>query len=385
MTSHRLAQVIAAIWTRLPARFRVLAVRPSVRGQGWRLCLRVVAVGVAAALMAAGLAAAPAYAAPVTATANPAPASAGSTNCLASAAGEAALAEAGVPGLTSISCGRATAPSATSSRNQPRSVPLERNRRSGSGSTAITTTALTTTATGTSATATPAATGPSPVVATFDFPGYPTAEMTAVMDNWWPESLGLADNSSLAQLLSGTWSKWNAAAPPSYWLPAQPANLSGATFAVTSDGSTGSDPTITAPLPSAITITSGSDPAWNPILAVFMAQIAGAATAAGAFAVCGAFLFGLPTNDSGWKPAFGAARTWTQVMCGGLSASVWGQVATKVGHYLTEGDTTTETAPWKSILGTAQHRRRIRRLVGQGRAVPHRTDRSWPGDPLLPA
>jgi catechol 2,3-dioxygenase-like lactoylglutathione lyase family enzyme len=32
-----------------------------------------------------------------------------------------------------------------------------------------------------------------------------------------------------------------------------------------------------------------------------------------------------------------------------------------------------------------RYRRRIRRLVGQGRAVPHRADRSWPGDPLLPA
>jgi hypothetical protein len=174
------------------------------------------------------------------------------------------------------------------------------------------------------------------------------------MYNWWPESLGLPDNSSLAQLLSGTWGMWNAQNPPSNWLPAQPADLSGVSVSVTSDGGTGSILTITTPLPSGgITVTSGSDPGWDPIPAGIMAQIAGAAAAAGAFAVCGAFLFGLPTNDSGWAPEWGATRPWTKGVCNAAVTAAWASAATDVGNYLTTGDAPTTGTPWHAILGAA--------------------------------
>jgi hypothetical protein len=197
-----------------------------------------------------------------------------------------------------------------------------------------------------------AAAGPDPVVDSVDFTSYDQAEMSAVMDNWWPESLGLPDNSSLAQLLSGTWNSWNAQNPPSQWLPAQPANLSAATFSVASDGGTGSILTITAPQPpGGITVTSGSNPGWNRIGAGFMAQLAGAAAGAGAMAICGAFLFGLPTNDSRWAPAFGAARMWTQAVCGGANVGAWASAATEVGTYLTTGDAPTSGTAWHAIIG----------------------------------
>ncbi|MCW2930054.1 MAG: xlnA 3 [Actinomycetia bacterium] len=215
------------------------------------------------------------------------------------------------------------------------------------------TTALTSTTALTRSTARTAttATTANPVVATFGFPSYSPAEMSAVMDNWWPESLGFPDNSPLAQLLSGTWTRWNAQSPPSDWLPAQPANLYNASFSVTSDGATGSILTITAPLPSAITVTSGSDPGWDPIPAGIMAQIAGAAAAAGALAVCGAFLFGLPTNDSGWAPEFGATRPWTKGVCGAAVTLAWATAATDVGSYLTKGTAPTTGTPWHALIG----------------------------------
>ncbi len=215
---------------------------------------------------------------------------------------------------------------------------------------AVTTTAALTSAATAAAAAT---TGPNPVVATYGFPSYSPAEMSAVMDNWWPESLGLSDNSSLAQLLTGTWDSWNADDPPSDWLPAKPANLSGATFSVTSDGATGSILTITAPLPSDVTVTSGNDPGWNPIPAGIMAQLAGAAAAASALAVCGAFLFGLPTNDSGWAPEFGATRPWTKGVCNGSVNLAWASVSTAVGSYLTTGSAPSSGFPWHAVLGAA--------------------------------
>jgi len=192
---------------------------------------------------------------------------------------------------------------------------------------------------------------PDQIVTSFDFPDYDVAETSAAIRWWWPESVGLGGPSSLGTLLSYTWNAWNAANPPSDWLPAQPQanDFSGASFSVTSDSGTGSVLTFTVPTPPGVGTTT-SDPV-NPVLATILAQLIGATAAVGALMVCGAYLFGLPSNDSGWAPAFDNARPWTRGVCNGLLTAAWSMSATAAGAAMQRGAAPSSTYPWQAVIG----------------------------------
>ena len=258
MRSPGLARVAVAVWTRLLAVLRFLAVGPGALRRGWRLCFQVAAAGSAAALLTAGLAAVPAasaHAAGVTpadsAVSVPGlggPAGAGAAKGLAAALARAAsVTPAGsavsVPGL-GVRAGAGTV----------------------KGAAALA-----------AATDVTAGTLPATLTASFDFTSYDAAETTAIVNNWWPEMLGLPDGSSLAQLMSGSWTQYQQYNPPSYLNPPAPADLSGATMSETSDGGTGSIVTFTVPTPSGVGSTTGSllPPALGDVLADLFGALAG--------------------------------------------------------------------------------------------------------------
>ncbi|HUN33449.1 MAG TPA: ricin-type beta-trefoil lectin domain protein [Trebonia sp.] len=192
-----------------------------------------------------------------------------------------------------------------------------------------------------------------PIVASFDFTSYDPAETTAAVDYWWPESLGLPDNSPLGSLLASTWSVWNGQSPPSDWLPPQPqaADFSGASISVASDGGTGSILTLSVPAPPGAGTTSGGD--VNPAIAGIAAELAGGLAAAGTFMVCGAFLFGIPNNDSLWRPDYGNARQWTKLVCNSALTGAWAAVATITNYFATSGNAPSSKFPYASLVGLA--------------------------------
>jgi hypothetical protein len=302
MRSHRASRVTVAIWTCLSACLRYLAVRPGVRSGGWRLHFRVTAVGVAAVLLTAGLAAAPARAASAT------PARAASATPARAASATPAGGAISVPSLA----GPAAAGAAE-------------------GHAAITT----------AATALPAQ-----LQTSFDFQSYPPAEATAAVDNWWPEMLGLPDNSSLGQLLSATWTLWQNAAPPSDWLPPQPTDFSGASISVASDGGTGSILTFTVPTPSGGTVTTSG---LTTTEVAILAHMIGGTSALGAIMLCGAYFFGLPTG-SNWVPDYSNARPWAQRGCGAVATGAWTLGATAFSDAMADKVAPSSGFPWKTLL-----------------------------------
>jgi hypothetical protein len=293
MGPDRAARMAVVIWARLLASACRLAAGSAARGRLWRVCFRVVAVGAAAALLTAGLAAAPADAAPV-----------------ARAGGAISIPGLGGPAGAGTAKGLAKM--------------------------------------------TPAVTVlPAQLELSFDFQSYDPAETSAAINYWWPGSLGLPSFSSLADLLYNTWLSWQDQNPPSEWLPPEPTDLSGASISITSDGGTGSILTLTVPTPSGGTVTSTGIP---PVVVDVLSQLIGAIAAVGSLIVCGAYLYGLPSNDSGWAPEFSNARLWAQATCGAITNSVWTQFATITADALAGDETPTLGFPWKDLLtlsGTA--------------------------------
>jgi hypothetical protein len=200
------------------------------------------------------------------------------------------------------------------------------------------------------ATAVTTVTLPATITASYDFTSYDVAEMTAVINDWFPELGGQPDGSSLAQLVSGIWTSYDQQNPPSDWLPPDPTDLVGATTSVTSDGGTGSIVTLTVPTPSgAGTATTGST--VNAALAGVLSEMSGVLASWGALAVCGTYLFGLPSDDSGWAPEFGNAPNWAQRVCHAWTVAAWVEVAGVMNSVMTNGTPPSAEFPWQSIMG----------------------------------
>jgi hypothetical protein len=326
--AHDPAQVAVAVWACLLAGLRFLAAGPGARSRGWRLCFRVVAAGVAAVLVTAGLAAAPARAASVTPAG-----SAVSVLGLGGAAGAGIAKElaAAVKGLAAVP---AHAPSVTPAGS---AVSVRGLGVLAGGGTAKGPAAQT-------------ATLPDTITASYDYPDYPAAKVTAAVKDWLPEMVGLTPGAPLDQVVSAIEDLWKRTNPPEGLVDPEPDELSGATVTVTSDGGTGSIVDVTAPTPSGAG-TPGPDGSVNQILAGFLAQMGAFIISAGTTVVLGAYLFGLPSNDSVWDPAFENARPGLQRGLTWCASMLYGLTAGLLYYSQTKGNPPDSGPPWQTWIG----------------------------------
>ena len=136
--------------------------------------------------------------------------------------------------------------------------------------------------------AAPAAPADSPIPITYsggdlvvsvDVPSLSPAEMTSFFTTSWPEALGLSPGASVSALLQGNWEETQSV---SEGMP-EPPNFSGGSITATasSDGST-----VTIDIPASAIEPYAN---LNPILAGFIAGVAGAAAAAVGFGLCWLF------------------------------------------------------------------------------------------------
>jgi hypothetical protein len=191
---------------------------------------------------------------------------------------------------------------------------------------------------------------PATTTASYDYP-YPVNETNAAINDWLPEAVGLPAGAPLGQVLDAVQALWQQADPSGDWQNPEPNELSGATDTVTSDGGTGSILTVTAPTPSGAD-TPGPGGTVNPVLAGFLAHLTAFVVSAGTLVVLGAYLFGLPTNDSVWDPAFDNARPIVQKMVTTAATVLYEVTSFLIFLSMTSGLAPSTNIPWQGALGT---------------------------------
>jgi hypothetical protein len=209
------------------------------------------------------------------------------------------------------------------------------------------TTALATAATG--------VTAPVMVTASYDFTSYPVAEMTAVVNTWLPQMVGLTAGAPYSEVSAAIESLYLQQDPPEDWqVPSSP-DLTGETATVTPDGGTGATVTISAPAPAALGTPTPSAPDGTipPTAAAILAHLAAIIASVAVAAVGGAYAFGLPTNDSVWTPAFGDSPVWVQLAFAVSCGLIYGQTQSVSYWSMAKGLPPSSDYPWGAAIGNA--------------------------------